>query len=173
MPESREHVEPADSKPLENNGQAKHVATRGGMAARITQCNGEWLGGRTGWSVSDGLDVHPWPDGRTVSAVPEEGPSAVRPKPYDSRGEKNIMDHAALLARIAELEAAVKATKRVNKLTLKVSEKGAVSVYGMGRFPVTLYGEQWERLLDHKDEILAFLKANKSALKVKGEEVAA
>lgn len=49
----------------------------------------------------------------------------------------------------------------------KVSEKGAVSVYGMGRFPVTLYLEQWERLLAHADELREFLKANRSQLKVK------
>ena len=52
-------------------------------------------------------------------------------------------------------------------LTLKVSEKGALSVYGMGRFPVTLYKEQWNRLLDHADEIREFLKANDQQLKAK------
>lgn len=72
---------------------------------------------------------------------------------------------AAALARIAQLEAAAKATER--KLSLKVSEKGAVSLYGMGRFPVTLYGTQWERLLDNADAIRAFLKANASLLATK------
>ena len=52
-------------------------------------------------------------------------------------------------------------------LTLKVSEKGAVSVYGMGRFPVTLYKEQWTKLLDMADEIRAFIRENESALKAK------
>ena len=52
-------------------------------------------------------------------------------------------------------------------LSFKVSEKGALSVYGMGRFPVTLYKEQWERLLDASDDIRNFLKANDSALKSK------
>ena len=51
---------------------------------------------------------------------------------------------------------------------LRVSEKGGVSVYGLGRFPVTLYKEQWTRLLDMADEIRAFIKANESKLKVKG-----
>jgi len=50
---------------------------------------------------------------------------------------------------------------------LKVSEKGAVSVYGMGRFPVTLYKEQWLRLLGMADEIRAFITANESQLKAK------
>lgn len=51
---------------------------------------------------------------------------------------------------------------------LKVSDKGGVSVYGLGRFPVTLYKEQWTRLLDMADEIRAFIKENDSKLKTKG-----
>jgi len=50
---------------------------------------------------------------------------------------------------------------------MKVSEKGAVSVYGMGRFPVTLYKEQWLKLLDMSDEIRAFIAANETRLKAK------
>src|SRR6476661_1098485 len=53
-------------------------------------------------------------------------------------------------------------------LSLKVSEKGALSVYGLGRFPVTLYKEQWNKLLDMADDIRAFLKANDAQLKTKG-----
>ena len=52
---------------------------------------------------------------------------------------------------------------------LKVSEKGGVSVYGLGRFPVTLYKEQWTKLLDMADEIRAFIKDNDARLKAKGE----
>src|SRR5262249_1177592 len=54
-----------------------------------------------------------------------------------------------------------------SRIRLKVSEKGAVSVYGMGRFPVTLYKEQWLRLLDMSDEIRAFIAANEAELKAK------
>ena len=50
---------------------------------------------------------------------------------------------------------------------LKVSEKGGVSVYGMGRFPVTLYKEQWTKLLDMADEIRAFIRDHESELKAK------
>ena len=50
---------------------------------------------------------------------------------------------------------------------MKVSEKGAVSIYGMGRFPVTLYKEQWLKLLDMSDEIRAFIAANEAQLKAK------
>lgn len=53
-------------------------------------------------------------------------------------------------------------------LTFKVSEKGALSIYGMGRFPVTLYKEQWTRLLDVAGDIRAFLQENDAQLKVKG-----
>jgi hypothetical protein len=52
-------------------------------------------------------------------------------------------------------------------MTLKVSEKGGVSVYGLGRFPVTLYKEQWKKLLDMSDEIRNFIEVNESQLKSK------
>ncbi len=53
-------------------------------------------------------------------------------------------------------------------ITMKVSEKGGLSVYGMGRFPITLYKEQWIKLLDMSDDIRAFIEANENALKAKG-----
>ena len=52
-------------------------------------------------------------------------------------------------------------------IRMKVSEKGAVSIYGMGRFPVTLYKEQWLKLLGMADEIKAFITANEGQLKAK------
>ena len=52
---------------------------------------------------------------------------------------------------------------------MKVSEKGGVSVYGLGRFPVTLYKEQWAKLLDMANEIRAFLEENRDRLKTKDE----
>jgi hypothetical protein len=61
--------------------------------------------------------------------------------------------------------------KRPERTTsLKVSEKGGVSVYGLGRFPVTLYKEQWAKLLDMADDIRGFIKDNESRLKTKGDE---
>jgi len=54
-------------------------------------------------------------------------------------------------------------------VSMKVSAKGGVSVYGLGRFPVTLYKEQWTKLLDMADDILAFIEENESALKSKGD----
>lgn len=58
---------------------------------------------------------------------------------------------------------------KIRSVSLKVSDKGGVSVYGLGRFPVTLYKEQWSKLLDMSDEIRAFIKENESKLKTKGE----
>ena len=74
-----------------------------------------------------------------------------------------------LKAELAKLKAENEALKaRTSKgISLKVSEKGGVSVYGLGRFPITFYQEQWLKLLDMSDEIRAFIEANKSALKKK------
>ena len=52
-------------------------------------------------------------------------------------------------------------------IRMKVSEKGAVSVYGLGRFPVTLYQEQWQKLLAMADDIKAFIAENRERLKLK------
>jgi hypothetical protein len=71
-----------------------------------------------------------------------------------------------LLARIAELEKQSGARPK-GSLEFRVGEKGGVSVYGLGRFPVTLYYEQWTRLLDAASDIRAFLEENKSRLKLK------
>ena len=59
--------------------------------------------------------------------------------------------------------------QRTRGVSLKVSEKGGVSVYGLGRFPVTLYKEQWTRLLDMADDIRSFIKENDGKLKAKPE----
>lgn len=71
-----------------------------------------------------------------------------------------------LKARLAELEKT--SGRRSGALEFRVSEKGGVSVYGLGRFPVTLYYEQWMRLLDQADQLRTFLEENKSKLKLKG-----
>jgi hypothetical protein len=58
-------------------------------------------------------------------------------------------------------------SQRASGLSFKVSEKGAVSVYGLGRFPVTLYKEQWMRVLAAVDDLRAFIKENDARLKAK------
>jgi hypothetical protein len=75
-------------------------------------------------------------------------------------------DLTAELERLRRENAALKRGAS-SGIRMKVSEKGAVSVYGMGRFPVTLYKEQWIKLLDLADEIRAFIAANESQLKAK------
>ena len=60
-------------------------------------------------------------------------------------------------------------SQRARSVSMKVSEKGGLSVYGLGRFPVTLYKEQWTRLLAMADEIRAFLKEHDAELKTKGD----
>jgi hypothetical protein len=74
-----------------------------------------------------------------------------------------------LQARIAELEKQAGSRKK-DSLEFKVGEKGGVSVYGLGRFPVTLYYEQWVRLLDSADGLRAFLEENKGKLKLRSKE---
>ena len=71
-----------------------------------------------------------------------------------------------IIARLmAQVEALKAQSKR--KLTCKVTEKGAVSVYGLGRFPVTLYKGQWNRLIEDMPSIKAFIEANAADLSVK------
>lgn len=67
----------------------------------------------------------------------------------------------------AENESLKKSSSGPRGISLKVSEKGAVSVYGMGRFPVTLYKEQWLKLLDMADDIRGFIRDNEPKLKSK------
>jgi hypothetical protein len=75
-------------------------------------------------------------------------------------------DMKAELERLRRENAALKKGAS-DGIRMKVSEKGAVSVYGMGRFPVTLYKEQWLKLLDMADEIRAFIAENEARLKAK------
>ena len=67
----------------------------------------------------------------------------------------------------AENEKLKEDKKKPKSITFKVSQKGAVSAYGLGRFPVTLYKEQWHKLLDKKDELLEFIFEHESELKTK------
>lgn len=82
--------------------------------------------------------------------------------------EAMVKEFMALKAQNAALQAKLDA-KPTNGLGMKVSAKGALSVYGMGRWPVTLYKSQWQTLLAKADAIQAFIKANEAALSVKEE----
>ena len=70
------------------------------------------------------------------------------------------------LERLRNENAALKKGSSIG-IRMKVSEKGALSVYGMGRFPVTLYKEQWLKLLSMSDDLRAFIAANEAQLKAK------
>ena len=71
------------------------------------------------------------------------------------------------LERLRSENEQLKARRTTGEITLRVSEKGAVSVYGLGRFPVTLYQEQWDKLLRHAQDIQAFIADNQASLKKK------
>lgn len=97
----------------------------------------------------------PAPAAAAVPAVTRESVLA------DLRDGK--IDVATASAFLASLER----QSNSRSLTCKVSEKGAVSVYGLQRMPVTLYGEQWARLIDFAPQITSFISANQSALATK------
>ena len=84
-------------------------------------------------------------------------------------GEYNAMGEEDLKAELEKLRAENEALKKASSkgLSMKISEKGALSVYGLGRFPVTLYKEQWIRLLDLSDDIRTFIQNNEEQLKTK------
>ena len=76
-------------------------------------------------------------------------------------------ENEALKLQLAQMQALLVAASKPKALSLKVSEKGAISIYGLGRFPVTLYRGQMERLVAHSDQITAFIAANAHHLAVK------
>ena len=80
------------------------------------------------------------------------------------------MSDDAMREELERLRAGNTALKKTSAkgISMKVSEKGGLSIYGLGRFPITLYKEQWTKLLDMSDDIRAFIKANDSQLKTKG-----
>lgn len=81
-----------------------------------------------------------------------------------SQGNADILAELELLR---EENAKLRAGRAAKDITLKVSTKGAVSMYGMGKWPVTLYRGQWERLIAHADTVREFIQANASQLSVK------
>jgi len=97
-----------------------------------------------------------------VEAVPD---AAEKCEDETMANETNLTPEQ-MAARIAELEGRL---AKGSSLSFKVSEKGGVSVYGLGRFPVTLYLEQWDALLSHAAELREFIEANKSRLKIKDQ----
>ena len=80
----------------------------------------------------------------------------------------SLKDLQAQIAKLAAENEALKAkVESRQRVSLKVTDKGGVSMYGLGRFPVTLYRSQWEVLLRHGDDVKAFIAANASLLATK------
>jgi hypothetical protein len=99
-----------------------------------------------------------------ILAAGQSPPNALILKREGSMSEPTYEE---LKAKLSQLEKEVETKKRSGDLIFKVGEKGGVSVYGLGRFPVTLYYEQWNRLLGAADEIKKFMEESKSKLKLK------
>jgi len=99
------------------------------------------------------------------------GSSRVAVSNFGDEGEDNPMVDEDLKSEVERLRAENEALKRSSSkgLSMKVSEKGALSVYGLGRFPVTLYKEQWLRLLEMTEDIRAFIRQNDAQLRSKGQ----
>jgi hypothetical protein len=97
--------------------------------------------------------------------------AAAQLPPYDKKNIRGVFmtepSYEELKARLADLEKQVETKKRSGAMEFRVSEKGGVSVYGLGRFPVTLYYEQWTKLLDAVPDLKVFIEENKSKLKLK------
>jgi hypothetical protein len=95
---------------------------------------------------------------------------SIAKKPTETGG---VMAEETAEEKLARLEAENRALKdqinlrKPGELRLKISEKGGLSVYGLGRFPVTLYKEQWTKLLNHSDDIKRFLQDHDQELKAK------
>jgi hypothetical protein len=103
-----------------------------------------------------------------VLTTHEHYSSAIAPPPCCTISNQMASDED-LKAEIERLRAENEALKKParGRMSLKVSEKGGLSVYGLGRFPVTLYREQWEKLLGMADEIRNFIRENEGSLKKK------
>lgn len=105
----------------------------------------------------------------TFSQVRSETLPIRRDRPHRSIAKGTEMSDDDLKAELERLKSENAALKKAQSgsTRIKVSDKGGVSVYGLGRFPVTLYKEQWLKLLNMTDEIRAFIEANEPHLKSK------
>src|SRR5580692_1325205 len=139
-------------------GGRTHETAAGRILVRLTDCakldHGRLLA-RSGSYSREPDGCGGWFRWGTICCIPSRfGGEKMADPTYDE-----------LKARVAELEK--KTVTRTGELDFRVGEKGGVSVYGLGRFPVTLYYEQWIRLLEAAPRLREFLEANKSRLKLK------
>ena len=117
------------------------------------------------WFAGDDAHYPLWCARRAAIRLTERA----RRRRTGSRQQESAMSDEDLRAELARLQQENAALKQgvAKGISMKVSEKGGLSIYGLGRFPVTLYKEQWTRLLDMSDDIRKFIAANDSALKTK------
>lgn len=102
--------------------------------------------------------------GQFASNAVKQSPAPARVLPdLSALAEQN----ALLMQRLAEMEAKLAARASGKAMTFRVTDKGALSIYGLGRFPVTLYRTQWERILDASDDLRSFIAANSATLTTK------
>src|SRR5579863_2011242 len=143
-------------------GAKRYEARQAPSAPAPAQTNTQWRLIKTRFP-SQRLILHPLHRGGTGT-----GDRRVLSSPFQ-RMEGGIMaepSYEELRARVAELEKQ-KGGRKGGALEFRVGEKGGVSVYGLGRFPVTLYYEQWARLLDAAGDLRTFLEENKAGGKLK------
>lgn len=113
-------------------------------------------------------------EARVITAAPTPAPAAASVAPAPSVSELEVL--RAQLAQLQEenshLKMSVELAQKLTRggLSLKVSEKGAVSLYGMGRFPTTLYAEQWLKVCEMAGSIKEFIETNRSILKSKEQK---
>jgi hypothetical protein len=136
---------------------------------------------RTDWELGSGRSLWQLSDSKPLRLQERfANPRAYHVIYSPSKSRSFYRDHSSVLGstmsdeglkseleRLRNENAALKKGSSTG-IRMKVSEKGAVSIYGMGRFPVTLYKEQWLKLLDMSDDIRAFISANEAQLKAKG-----
>jgi len=157
-----------DDGPIDNRGRARGgIAEIGlpiveckctaGVTLKLTPLNGlKWLneeGGRLAKLSAWASHLNP----------------PARPLHWRNMNVTNQLSEEEMKQELARLRAENTALKQTSAkgLSMKISEKGGLSIYGLGRFPVTLYKEQWKKLLDLKEDIMAFLEANDAQLKTK------
>jgi hypothetical protein len=99
-----------------------------------------------------------------TEVIPFEIPPIETPEVTDARLRNALAQLEIERERNARLRAIVESKEQARTLTLKVSEKGALSIYGLGRFPLTAYKEQWLKILAIAEQIKAFIKANDDKL---------
>ncbi len=97
--------------------------------------------------------------------TPASAPVSVQPAQPEMTREQMLAEIERLRNSNAEL-----AKKKERQVTLKVSEKGAVSLYGLGRFPITLYKEQWNAVLNLAEDIKSFIQENENLLSEKKKD---